>query len=207
MGVVAQACDGRHPDSTARVSRCNGFTMVELIMVMVLMGILAAVGVSRFFDQRTFEARAYADQAAGLIRYAQKLAIAQNRPVFVRSTPTGFAVCFDAGAACANANARAQAPGGSNNGSAESRAFCVAGSAYVANWACLGKPTSIAVNTTPARAEMAANGFFFFDAQGRPFNSTDAVGGASTFTALPITFTSGNQVYTVTVAQVTGYVF
>lgn len=186
----------------------GGFTMVELIMVMVLMGILAAVGVSRFFDQRTFEARAYADQAAGLIRYAQKLAIAQNRPVFVRSTPTGFAVCFDAGAACANVNARAQAPGGNNNGSTATRGFCVAGGAYVANWACLGTPApSVTVNTTPARAEMAANGFFFFDAQGRPFNSTDAVGGASTFAALPITFASGNQVYTVTVAPETGYVF
>ena len=62
-----------------------GFTMVELIVMLVLIGILGTIAGSRFYDTQVFEARTYADQAKALIRYAQKLAISQNRNVFVRS--------------------------------------------------------------------------------------------------------------------------
>ena len=180
--------------------------MVELIMVMVLIGILGAVAGSRFFDRRVFESRAYADQAKALVRYAQKLAIAQNRPVYVRATPNGFAVCFDAGAACAAGNL-AQAPGGTNDNSAATRAFCVAGGAYVANWACLGRPPAVTIASPVARNEMANGGFFFFDAAGRPFNRNDAVGGNSSFARLTLNFDSGDQRATLNIEAETGYVF
>ena len=42
---------------------CAGFTMVELIMVIVIIGILGAIGASRFFDSSAFASKAYADQA------------------------------------------------------------------------------------------------------------------------------------------------
>lgn len=191
---------GARPDHT-------GFTMVELIMVMVLVGILGAVAGSRFFDRQVFESRAYADQARSLIRYAQKLAIAQNRPVFVRSTPNGFAVCFDAGAACTAPNL-AQAPGGANNGSADTRAFCIGpNNLYIANWACLGRPQSVTIASAAARNEMANGGFFFFDSAGRPFNRNDTVGGTSSFARLTLNFDSGNQRATLNVEAETGYVF
>lgn len=183
--------------------------MVELVMVMVLIGILGAVAGNRFFGSQVFEARAYADQSKALIRYAQKLAIAQNRNVYVRSTPDGFAVCLDAGAACATPGDRVQAPGGGNNGSAATRSFCVSG-AYVANWACIGRPAAVAVavNGSGQRAEMAAGGFFFFDAAGRPFNRADpASGGSSTFARLTLNVRSGNQTSTLNVEAETGYVF
>ena len=57
--------------------------MVELVTVIVVMGILGAIAASRFFDGDTFAGRAYSDQVKSVIRYAQKLAIAQNRRVFV----------------------------------------------------------------------------------------------------------------------------
>jgi MSHA pilin protein MshC len=181
-----------------------GFTMVELIVVIVLIGILGAIAGSRLFDNQVFEARAYADQSRSLIRYAQKLAIAQNRAVFVRSTPNGFAVCFIA--TCATAADLAQAPGSSNNGSTATREFCVgANGQYVANWACLGRPATVVIASTVQRAEMAANGFFYFDRAGRPFNSSDT--GASTFTRLTLNFSSGAQTATLNVEAETGYVF
>jgi MSHA pilin protein MshC len=177
--------------------------MIELITVILLVGILGAIGASRFFDDKLFKARAYADQAKFMIRYAQKLAIAQNREVFVRSDVNGFAVCLDA--ACSAANL-APDPSSANNGSSYTKGYCVNGGVYVLNWMCVGKPADVVVTTTPARNELAAGGYFFFDAMGRPHNNGDPVGGTSSFTVMPMTFTSGTSSFSVTIEAETGYV-
>ena len=174
--------------------------MVELVVVIVVMGILGAIGASRFFDGDTFAGRAYSDQAKSLIRYAQKLAIAQNRQVFVVATPASFAVCFTFN--CNNAAALAFAPGGSNSGSTATRAACTLNNTYVANWMCEGTPANVAVVGTPA------NGIFSFDRMGRPLNYDVALGLSSSFGApLTLTFTSGASLYRLTVQAETGYVF
>lgn len=64
----------------------RAFTMVELITIMVIIGILAAVAVPRFFDKSTFESRGFYDQAISTLRYAQKSAVAQHRFVCVSIT-------------------------------------------------------------------------------------------------------------------------
>ena len=165
--------------------------MVELVTVIVVMGILGAIGASRFFDGDTFAGRAYSDQAKSVIRSAQKLAIAQNRQVFVVATPARFAVCFTFN--CNGAAALAFAAGGSNSGSTATRAACTLGNVYVANWMCEGTP---------------ANGIFSFDPMGRPLNYDVVSNSSSGFLApLALTFTSGASVYRVTVVPETGYVF
>ena len=163
--------------------------MVELVTVIVVMGILGAIGISRFFDGSVFEGRAYSDQAKALIRSAQKLAIAQNRPVFVQASPARFAVCFNS-ANCNNAADLAFAPGGSNTGSTATRAVCTLGNNYVANWMCEGTPASVVV------AGVAPGYAFSFDRMGRP----------SFAAPLTLTFTSGVSVYRFTVEAETGYV-
>src|SRR5450759_2932408 len=64
----------------------RGFTLVELIMVMVIVGILAVVVAPRFFDADVFKSRGFADQVQASLRYAQKAAIAQHRNVCVAMT-------------------------------------------------------------------------------------------------------------------------
>jgi MSHA pilin protein MshC len=64
-------------------NKSAGFTLVELIMVMVIVGVLAVFVAPRMFDRSSFESRGFADQVQASLRYAQKIAIAQHRFVCV----------------------------------------------------------------------------------------------------------------------------
>lgn len=171
----------------------------------MLIGILGAIGASRFFDNTVFEGRAYADQVKSIIRYAQKLAIARNQPVFVRSGPAGFAVCFQSD--CGVAAALAPSPGGGNSGGSAAKAYCTLNNVYVANWTCEARPSgNMVVASAVPRAEFSAgNGFFYFDNMGRPYNSNDALGG-SNFGRMVLNFTSGASSYQLVIEPETGYV-
>jgi MSHA pilin protein MshC len=56
----------------------SGFTLVELVTVILLIGILSAVALPRFFDATAFNSRGFLDEVAGAVRYAQKLAVASG---------------------------------------------------------------------------------------------------------------------------------
>ena len=68
----------------------RGFTLIELIMVMVVVGILAVFVAPRFFDANVFKSRGFADEVQATLRYAQKEAIAQHRNVCVAITASNI---------------------------------------------------------------------------------------------------------------------
>jgi MSHA pilin protein MshC len=170
--------------------------MVELIVVMILVGILGAVGAARFFNRTGFDAAAFAEQGAAMLRYAQKLAIAQNRSVFVQATPQGLRLCYTSANPCA-AGDQVSAPSGTNSGNTATRAFCTVGANYVPAWNCEAVPNGASMVLDPG-----AGGIYRFDAQGRLFTETGAAS-----TGLTLTISGDGVTRIISVAQETGYVF
>lgn len=71
-----------------------GFTLVELTLVIVLLGILAVVAMPRL-DFRGFDEYAFLEESASAVRYARQVAVARNGPVSVVFDATGhFRVCL-----------------------------------------------------------------------------------------------------------------
>ena len=78
----------------------NGFTMIELVMVMVLAGILAIAVIPRFANKSAFDERGFFDQTISMVRYAQKVAIAQRRDVYVNVIPNTICLTYAADITC-----------------------------------------------------------------------------------------------------------
>ena len=170
-----------------RAGRYRGFTLAELIVMLVVMGIVTTFAVGKFADQTSFDVPGFAERLRSTVRFAQKVAIAQNRAVYISIQSGRLAACFDAG--CTSQVSAA----GSNSGSAETLAAC-----GNATWACEGSPSGVSLSSTSA--------LFYFDALGRPFGGSDSYNGASTFTTHTITVSGSGLSSAVTVEADTGYV-
>lgn len=75
-----------------RLQKTSGFTLVELIVILVLLGIVSAVALPRFFGLTDYQVRAAYDEVSAAVRYAQKLAVASGCDVQVQIYNDGYAL-------------------------------------------------------------------------------------------------------------------
>lgn len=61
-----------------RQKNCRGFTLIEVIAVLIILGIVAAVIVSRMTTTASYSIKSQAEVLKGHIRYAQSLAMATD---------------------------------------------------------------------------------------------------------------------------------
>jgi MSHA pilin protein MshC len=70
----------------------KGFTVIELVMVIVLLGILSATALPKFFDFSGFQQQAFFDNTLSAVRYAQKLAVASGCKLQVSVSANTYAL-------------------------------------------------------------------------------------------------------------------
>lgn len=100
--------------SDKTISQLRGFTLVELIMVLVVIGVLAAAALPRFWDRQVFDSRGFYDQTLSVLRYAQKSAIAERRTVCVAFTSTTVTLTIAAAAGSSVCGSNLASPDGAS---------------------------------------------------------------------------------------------
>ena len=147
----------------AHGARFDGYTLVELVVVITIAGILAAYIAPRFWTQQTFSDRGYVDELAAALRSTQKAAVITGCAAQLTVSPNTYA-------------ARQQAPSGNACNPADT------------TWTTplLGADGSAIQNTAPANTTASPIGVYRFDTQGRLSSSpaTTLTVGTHTITIL-----------------------
>jgi len=133
----------------------RGFTLVELIMTLVIIGILAAVVGPRFFDRKAFDERLFFEETISAVRYAQKLALTSGCLIQVSLGAGGYHLRRAVDCTSGAFSAEVQGPDGQSP---------------FAN-------TEVAANVSVS----ATNFPVVFDSLGRPSSAASATIGAFTF--------------------------
>jgi prepilin-type N-terminal cleavage/methylation domain-containing protein len=99
---------GRPPPRQAAATRgglavrARGFTLVELVLVLIVVGALGAVAMPRMMDLTAWRLRAYSDELQAQTQAMQRLALVQRRPVVASFDTTGASFAYASGGTLLN---------------------------------------------------------------------------------------------------------
>ncbi len=161
---------------SAASAHAEGFTLIEMIMVIVILGVLAVFVAPRMMGTSDFYARGFHDETLGYLRYAQKTAIAQRRTVCVSFGSSSVTLAI---------------------ASASSTPGCASAGTLVGprgeSPVTLSAKPGVSFSTTLAPAN------FNFDALGQPVNSAGAAMSTQTFQVSGVT-------PSISIESATGYI-
>lgn len=75
---------------------CAGFTLIELILILVLVSILSVIALGRLSNTESFATYGYYQSTLASMRYAQRQASARNELIQVEVGTQGLAITRDA---------------------------------------------------------------------------------------------------------------
>jgi MSHA pilin protein MshC len=94
--------------------KTSGFTLIELIIIMMIVSVLAIAAIPRLLGTQTFDARSFHDQTVAALRYAQKAAIAQRRTVCVTAGTGSITLTIASAAGSSTCDTSLAGPTGSS---------------------------------------------------------------------------------------------
>ncbi len=72
----------------------NGFTIIELIVVILLLGVVATIIGPRFISSTSFSSRANRDKVKFILKTGQKAALAQRRDIYPMVNSGELILCY-----------------------------------------------------------------------------------------------------------------
>jgi prepilin-type N-terminal cleavage/methylation domain-containing protein len=86
-----------------------GFTLIELILVILLIGVLAVFVMPRALDLTMWRLRAFGDELRAQVHAMQRLALVQRRPIVATLNTTGVSFAYVGGGLLASVDCPASA--------------------------------------------------------------------------------------------------
>jgi prepilin-type N-terminal cleavage/methylation domain-containing protein len=86
--------DAAQEQAMPQRTRQRGFTLVEMITVIVILGIVSAIALPSLTDRSVYQARGFEDEVLAALRYARSLAVASGCPVQVSIALDAFGATF-----------------------------------------------------------------------------------------------------------------
>jgi prepilin-type N-terminal cleavage/methylation domain-containing protein len=137
-------------------ARSAGFTLVELVMVMIVIGVMAVFVLPRALDLTDWRLRAFGDELLAQNQAMQRLALQQRRAVVGTLTGTGVSYAYSGGATIVSVDCPAAASPCISEGGSRTVTFNAANTGRAVTSSGVALPVTVASGSTSRSYQIEA---------------------------------------------------